>query len=62
LQEAAIIAISISRNLFIPKSFLYQYMAKEKALKGKELTKAIVEAQNDPEFIREIKKFIRATT
>lgn len=31
-------------------------------LRGAELMKAIKEAQKDPEFIREIKKFIKATT
>ena len=31
-------------------------------LKGDELIKAIKEAQKDPEFMREISKFIKATT
>jgi len=31
-------------------------------LTGAELIQAIKEAQKDPEFIREIKKFIKATT
>lgn len=31
-------------------------------LKGVELIKAIKEAQKDPEFIREIKRFIKITT
>jgi hypothetical protein len=31
-------------------------------LKGKELDRAIKEAQKDPEFIREINEFIKATT
>ncbi len=31
-------------------------------LKGAELDKAIKEAQKDPEFMREIDKFIKATT
>ena len=31
-------------------------------LKGAELVKAIKEAQKDPEFMREINKFIDATT
>jgi len=31
-------------------------------LKGEKLIKAIKEAQKDPEFIREINKFIKATT
>lgn len=31
-------------------------------LKGEELIKAIKEAQKDPEFMKEIDKFIKATT
>lgn len=31
-------------------------------LKGKELDRAIKEAQKDPEFMREINKFIKVTT
>lgn len=31
-------------------------------LKGEELIKAIKEAQKDPEFIKEINKFIKVTT
>jgi hypothetical protein len=31
-------------------------------LKGKELNRAIKEAQKDPEFIREVNEFIEATT
>ncbi|MBI5871738.1 hypothetical protein HZB88_01490 [archaeon] len=31
-------------------------------LKGEELIKSIKEAQKDPEFIREINKFIKVTT
>lgn len=31
-------------------------------LKGDELIKAIKEAQKDPEFIKEVNKFIKATT
>ena len=31
-------------------------------LKGDELIKAIKEAQKDPEFMKEINKFIKATT
>ncbi len=37
-------------------------MRKTKKLKGDELIKAIKEAQKDPEFIREVNKFIKATT
>lgn len=37
-------------------------MRKTIKLKGKELIKAIKNAQKDPEFIREINKFIRVTT
>jgi len=33
-----------------------------KKLQGKELIKAIKEAQKDPEFMSEIRKFIRITT
>jgi len=33
-----------------------------KKLKGKALTKAMNEAQKDPEFIKDIKKFIKITT
>ncbi len=34
----------------------------KKANKADELIKSIKEAQKDPEFIREINKFIKATT
>jgi hypothetical protein len=37
-------------------------MAKKRRLEGEELMKAIKEAQKDPEFIREVKEFIKATT
>ncbi len=33
-----------------------------KKLKGKDLDRAIKEAQKDPEFIKEIDRFIEATT
>ncbi len=42
-----------------------RYMRKNKTtsrLKGDELIMAIKEAQKDPQFIREINKFIKATT
>jgi len=35
---------------------------KTEKLKGEELTKAIKEAQKDPEFMKEVDKFIKATT
>lgn len=37
-------------------------MKKKTKLTGKELDKAIKEAQKDPEFMREIDIFIKATT
>ena len=37
-------------------------MEKNSKLKGKALTKAMNEARKDPQFIREINKFIKITT
>jgi len=37
-------------------------MVNYKRLSGKELDKAIIKAKKDPEFMKDIKKFIKATT
>ncbi len=37
-------------------------MKRTKRLTGRELAKAIKEAQKDPEFMKDIRKFIKAAT
>jgi len=43
-------------------NFKIANMKTDSKLKGAKLIKAIKQAQKDPEFIREINKFIRITT
>ena len=53
---------SKSKILHIKRGVSMKKEAMSSKLKSNELVKAIKEAQKDPEFIKEINKFIKATT
>ena len=58
-------AVPDKKHLNTSRTKIYNMKRKTKRttkLKGAELDRAIKEAQKDPEFIKEVKRFIKATT
>ena len=53
---------STSKILYIKRGISMKKEAMRSKLKGDELIKAIKQTQKDPEFIKEINKFIKAAT